>query len=100
MARLQQLMRGMSFANADVSAAKEQTEEEQRPHSPPDHLHYGDALVIARQLAEACHYLHKQRGIVHRDLKPENVLLMQPLPSSSTTQKKGSGGKSKVKHVK
>ena len=34
----------------------------------------GDALPIARQLAEALEYAH-EHGIVHRDLKPANVKL-------------------------
>jgi serine/threonine-protein kinase len=34
----------------------------------------GDALRIAREVADALAYTHKQ-GIVHRDIKPENILL-------------------------
>jgi serine/threonine protein kinase len=37
-------------------------------------LAVGDALAIARDVAEALTYAH-DRGVVHRDIKPENILL-------------------------
>ncbi len=37
-------------------------------------LPVGDAVGIAREIADALHYAH-QHGVVHRDIKPENILL-------------------------
>lgn len=37
-------------------------------------LPLGDAVQIARQLADALAYAHSE-GVIHRDIKPENVLL-------------------------
>ncbi|EPY22631.1 protein kinase [Strigomonas culicis] len=33
-----------------------------------------DVMLIARQLLEALHYMHKRCSVVHRDVKPENIL--------------------------
>jgi serine/threonine protein kinase len=56
------------------------TRERSAEVSPYD-AHYADVLLIMRQVAEGCAYLHSQ-GVLHRDLKPANVLLLTPLGTS------------------
>ncbi len=41
-------------------------------------LPIGDAIAIARDVARALNYAHRQ-GIVHRDIKPENILMSEGL---------------------
>lgn len=42
--------------------------QEKGPLSPPE------AIAVARQVAQALHYL-QQEGFIHRDMKPENILV-------------------------
>jgi eukaryotic-like serine/threonine-protein kinase len=37
-------------------------------------LPLGEALKIAREIADALHYAH-EAGVIHRDIKPENILV-------------------------
>jgi serine/threonine protein kinase len=42
-------------------------------------------LKIARELADALHYVHTKHGLVHRDIKPDNIFIQ--LTSDGTTTK-------------
>jgi serine/threonine protein kinase/tetratricopeptide (TPR) repeat protein len=55
----------MPFVEGETLRARMQRERQ---------LPVGDALRIAREVAEALEYAHSQ-GVLHRDIKPENILL-------------------------
>ena len=47
-------------------------------------LPIADAVLIAREVADALHYAHGL-GVIHRDIKPESILLQDARPSSPTS---------------
>ena len=55
-------------------------------------LPIADALTIAKGVAAALAYAHKE-GVIHRDIKPENILLQDGSRSSRTSSRTGRDGR-------